>query len=115
MSATEATDPPTSTDAQPVAGPCPEPALALEFSLSEAEALRTWLLKSVVDGATALDDPLVSGALANFTQAVDSAHATASVRRELQEAGLAVDHLTDEQVRELGRRVAEVATPAIRV
>jgi len=114
MSSTEATDRPPSADAQPEAGPSTEPTFVLEFSLSEAEALRTWLLKSVVDGATALDDPLVNGALACLTQAVDSAHAAASVRRELEEVGLDVEHLTDEQVRELGRRVAEVAAPAIR-
>ena len=34
-----------------------------------------------------------------------------NVRHELQQAGLAVEHLTDEQVSELGRRVVQAATP----
>lgn len=33
---------------------------------------------------------------------------------ELQQAGLAIDHLSDEQVCDLGRRVAQAATPSIR-
>jgi len=93
---------------------CPELTLALEFSLGEAEALRAWLLKSTADGMTALDDLSVSRALASLGQAVDSARAVANVRSELEHAGLGVDHLTDEQVRELGRRVTEAAQPAIR-
>src|SRR4051812_30866438 len=88
--------------------------LTLEFSLNEADALRSWLLKSVLDGATALDDALVSAALGTISQAVDAAHATSNIRCELEAAGLDVKHLTDEQVRELGRRVSDAAIPAIR-
>jgi hypothetical protein len=91
-----------------------EPTLTLDFALSEAEALRTWLLKPAKDGTTSLDDPLVSHALTKLGTAIDAVLATANVRRELQEAGLVVDHLSDEQVREVGRRVAEAATPSIR-
>ena len=99
---------------QPVEELPPEPTLALEFSLSEAEALRAWLLKSTADGLTALDDVSVSSVLGCLGQAVDAARATANVRRELEHAGVGVDHLTDEQVRELGRRVSQAALPAIR-
>jgi hypothetical protein len=91
-----------------------EPTLALELELPEAEALRAWLLKATADGVTSLDDPLVNSALAKLARAVDSVHATVKVRRELEQAGLEVAHLSDEQVRELGRRVAEAALPGIR-
>jgi hypothetical protein len=97
----------------------PEPdydtVLTLDFPLGEAEALRLWLLKPAGDGSTSLDDPLVSRALSKIGLAVDTALATANVRRELEQAGLAVDHLSDEQVCDLGRRVAALATPGIRV
>lgn len=91
-----------------------EPPLALELELHEAEALRAWLLKATADGVTSLDDPLVNSALAKLARAVDSVHATVNVRRELEEAGLNVAHLSDDQVRELGRRVSEAALPGIR-
>jgi hypothetical protein len=88
--------------------------LALELELGEAEALRAWLLKATAEGATSLDDPLVNGALAKLGRAVDTVHATVNVRRELEQAGLEVAHLSDDQVRELGRRVSDAAMPGIR-
>jgi hypothetical protein len=88
--------------------------LALELELQEAEALRAWLLKATAEGVTSLDDPLVNSALAKLGRAVDSVHATVNVRRELEQAGLEVAHLSDEQVRELGRRVSDAAMPGIR-
>lgn len=91
-----------------------EPAVSLELSLHEAEALRTQLLKPAADGTTSLDDPVLSALLANLGRAVDAVHAIANVRRELEQAGLAVAHLSDDQVRELGRRISEVATPVAR-
>ena len=88
--------------------------LSLELEMTEAEALRAWLLKATADGVTSLDDPLVGSALAKLGRAVDSVHATVNVRRELEQAGLDVAHLTDDQVRELGRRVSEATLPGIR-
>jgi len=88
--------------------------VTLDLSLTEAEALHTWLLKPAADGTTSLDDALVSGVLTKLGRAVDTIQATANVRRELEQAGLEVAHLSDEQVRDLGRRVSEAATPAIR-
>jgi hypothetical protein len=88
--------------------------VTLDLGLDEAEALRTWLLKATADGTSSLDDPLVNGALATLARAVDAVHATVNVRRELRQAGLDVAHLSDEQVRELGRRVADAALPGIR-
>jgi hypothetical protein len=99
---------------EPVGDVGDERALTLEFPLSEAEALRTWLLKPAKDGTTSLDDPLVSRALTKLGTAVDTVLATVNVRHELHQAGLAIDHLSDEQVCELGRRVAQAATPGIR-
>jgi hypothetical protein len=91
-----------------------ERTLTLELALSEAEALRTWLLKPAKDGTTSLEDPLVSHALTKLGTAIDTILSTVNVRHELKQAGLAVEHLTDEQVCELGRRVAHAATPGIR-
>jgi hypothetical protein len=88
--------------------------LTIELALGEAEALRTWLLKPAKDGTTSLDDPLVSHALTKLGTAIDTIQATVNVRHELKQAGLAIDHLTDEQVCELGRRVTQAATPGIR-
>ncbi|TMK24654.1 MAG: hypothetical protein E6G62_07615, partial [Actinobacteria bacterium] len=53
-----------------------DPMLTIDVCLSEAEALRTWLLKPGADGSTSLDDPLVSRVLAKLGQTVDAAHAT---------------------------------------
>jgi hypothetical protein len=91
-----------------------EPRLTLDLGLREAEALRNWLLKPASDGTTALDDSLVNSVLVELGRAVDSVQATVNVRRELEQAGLNVAHLTDDQVRELGRRVSEAALPAVR-
>lgn len=92
----------------------PEPRLTLDLGLHEAEALRTWLLKPAADGTTALDDHLVNSVLVELGRAVDSVQATMNVRRELEHAGLNVAHLSDEQVRELGRRVSDAAFQGIR-
>jgi hypothetical protein len=89
-------------------------ALTLELSLGEAQALHAWLLKPAGDGTTALDDPLVNRTLAKLGRTVEAAQATVNVRRELAQSGLAVDHLSDEQVRELARRVTHAALPGIR-
>ena len=84
----------------------PEPRIELEFALAEAEALRAWLLKPAADGATSLDDPLVSRVLSRLGLEVDGARSAINVRRELVQAGIAVDHLSDEQLRDLGSRIA---------
>jgi hypothetical protein len=91
-----------------------EPRISLDLGLQEAEALRAWLLKASADGATSLDDPLLGGVLGHLGRAVDAVRAVANVRVELRQAGLDVAHLSDDQVRELGRRVSEAALPGIR-
>lgn len=91
-----------------------EPVATIELTLSEGEALRAWLLKPAHDGSTSLDDPLVSRALTKIGMAVDTVRTTVNVRRELEDAGLPVAHMSDEQVRDLGLRLAQVATAAVR-
>jgi hypothetical protein len=88
--------------------------VTLELTLDEAEALRAWLLKASASGTNSLDEPLVSSCLTRLARALDTIHATANVRRELEQVGLDIAHLSDEQVRELGRRVSEAALPAMR-
>jgi hypothetical protein len=89
--------------------------LTLALNLDEAEALRAWLLRASAEGTNSLDEPLVSGCLTKLARALDALHAIANVRRELEQAGLDIAHLSDEQVAELGRRVSDAAAvPAIR-
>ena len=99
---------------EPVDEPVPEATIELDLPMSEAEALRAWLLKPASDGSTSLEDPLVSRVLAKLGQEVDAVLATVKVRHELEDAGIAVDHLSDDQMRGLARRVAEAARPGMR-
>jgi hypothetical protein len=91
-----------------------EPTISLELGSEEAQALRAWLLRANVDGATSLDDPLVDSALTKLGRAVDVVQAIEGVRRELEHAGLDVARLSDEDVRDLGRRISDAAGPAFR-
>jgi hypothetical protein len=88
-----------------------DPTLVLELGLHECEALRTRLLKPAADGTLSLDDPLVNGVLTKLGRALDAVHAAENVRRELEEMGLDVSHLSDDQVHELGRRVSDAVAP----
>jgi hypothetical protein len=87
--------------------------ITVELTLGEAEALREWLLKANVNGATCLDEPLVNQVVSDLGHRLDAIRAVASVRRELEEAGLDVAHLSGDQVRELARRVSEAARPGL--
>ncbi len=92
----------------------PEPTIPIELGLAEAEALRAWLLKPAADGATSLEDPLVSRVLSRLGLEVDGARAALDVRRELVQAGLSVDHLSDDELRQLGSRIAGATLPGTR-
>jgi hypothetical protein len=106
MSATDQTTDQIVEPIPPVVDPLePEPTISLDLTLSEAEALHGWLLKPAADGSTSLDNPLVSRALARLGRTVDTVRASVTIRRELQDAGIGVDHLSDEQLHDLGRRV----------
>ena len=86
-----------------------DPTIWIEFALSESEALYDWLMKPANDGSTALDDPLISKALAKMRDATASVRTALNLRRELSEAGLAAEHLSDEQLRDLAQRLAQTA------
>lgn len=96
-----------------LAGPDPDSEITLQLTLGQAEAVREWLFKATVNGATCLDEPLVNQVVSELGQLVDSIHATARVRRELGDAGLDVRHLSDQEVQALARRVSEAARPTI--
>ena len=91
-----------------------ETMVRLELTLSEAGALRAWLLKPAADGTTALDDALVNTAMKKLSGALDRLEAVANVRRELEEAGFPTGDLGDEQVAELGRRIGQVSQRGLR-
>jgi hypothetical protein len=84
-----------------------DPFLWVELSLSEAEALYGWLMKPAHDGSTALDDPLISRALAKMREASESVRVAVNIRSELHEAGLATDHLSDDELRELAQKLSQ--------
>jgi hypothetical protein len=85
-------------------------AVAIELSLAEAEALHTWLLKATADGSTSLEDPQVSAALTALSRTLDEVRLVNNVRRELSELGVSTNHLSNDEVRELGRRVAQAVS-----
>ena len=89
-----------------------EPKIVLELELEDAESLHAWLLKATADGVASLDDPEVSGTLAKLGRALEDVHVVQNMRRELAEAGIEATHLSDEQVRELGRRISQTVTRA---
>jgi len=91
-----------------------EPRVLLDLELQEAQALRQWLLETSVDGVSAIDTPVVNVALAKLARASDTAQATVNIRREFHQAGINIAHWSDEQVLELGRRIAEAARPIAR-
>src|SRR3954453_20562667 len=96
----ETTPQPAAKNGGPWDEPVKAPAIALDLELSEAEALRAWLLKASAEGATSLDDPHVSRVLSKLSLEVDGARSAVNVRLELVDAGFSVGHLSDEQLRE---------------
>jgi hypothetical protein len=81
--------------------------VTLELSLAEAEAVKSWLLKPAADGSAAIDDENTKSVMVKLGAKLDFIEGVARVRSELEGAGFPTDALTDEQVAELGRRIAE--------
>lgn len=96
-------------------GPAPSGAtgpgnqITLTFSFEEAEALNRWMLKPAQDGGLAADDAAVRPGLMKIRTAVEHAQAIAAVRHELEQAGVPTQHLSDQQVAQLGRRISQAA------
>jgi ketosteroid isomerase-like protein len=83
--------------------------ITLTFSFEEAEALNRWMLKPAQDGGLAADDAGVRPGLMKIRTAVEHAQAIAAVRHELEQAGVPTQHLSDQQVAQLGRRISQAA------
>ncbi len=81
--------------------------LELELTLDEAEALKAWLLKPAADGSAAIDDPSAKSVMVQLGQKLDYISGVNQVRDELEEAGFDTDSMSDEQIAELGRRIAD--------
>lgn len=84
-----------------------EHTIVLELTLAEAEAVKTWLLKPSADGSAAIDDASAKSVMVKLGSKLDFIQGVARVRDELDAAGLPTDQMSDEQVAELGRRIAE--------
>ena len=81
--------------------------LTLELTLDEGEALKAWLLKPAADGSAAIDDANTKSAMVKLGSKLDYVSGVTQVREELEEAGLETDTLSDEQIADLGRRIAD--------
>jgi hypothetical protein len=81
--------------------------VTLELTLAEAEAIKSWLLKPSADGSAAIDDENAKSAMVKLGAKLDYIQGVQTVRNELEQAGFATDKLSDEQVGDLGRRIAE--------
>jgi hypothetical protein len=79
----------------------------LELSLSEAQALKGWLLQAGSDGGSALDDEQLKPTLMQLDTALNYVEGVTTVRRELEAAGFHTTSMSDEDVAELGRRISD--------
>jgi len=82
-------------------------AITLDLSLEEARALKARMLKAAADGSSALDDDILQPTLLKLEHTLEYMDGVARVREELTQAGIEAAHLGDQQVAELGRRIAE--------
>ena len=87
--------------------------LTLTFTLDEAAALNSWLLKPLDDGALVADDAEAWPAFLKLRTAVEHAQALVEVRRELEHAGASTQHLGEEELARLARSVARAVTPLV--
>ena len=91
-----------------------EQIVVMELSLQEAQSLRDWLMRPLADGTTGLDEPGVKGAMAKLTAELDFVEAVASVRMELEQAGLTARTVTVAQVAQVGRRISSTSAQRLR-
>jgi ketosteroid isomerase-like protein len=83
--------------------------ITLTFTFEEAEAINRWMLRPAQDGALAADDAAVLPGLMKVRSAVEHAQAISEVRHELEQAGIPIQHLSDQQVAQLSQRISQAA------
>jgi ketosteroid isomerase-like protein len=88
-------------------------ALTLRFTLDEAAALNAWLLKPLQDGALVADDADAWPAFLKLRSAVEHAQALVEIRQELERTGAPVEHLGEDELKQLARGVARAMTPLV--
>ena len=81
--------------------------LTLELTVAQAQSLRGWLLKPAADGSSTIDDEVLKPVMDKLSHDLDFREGVLSVRQELEQAGLATAALSDEQVANLSRKIAE--------
>jgi hypothetical protein len=81
--------------------------ITMDLSLTEAQALKGWLLRPSSDGGSALDDDQLKPALMQLDTALNYVEGVSTVRRELEAAGFNTESMSDQEVAELGRRIAD--------
>src|SRR4051794_8093007 len=86
--------------------------LAFEFTLEQTRVLVDLAQRGIIvaahDGGAPGGAPAAKAALAKLSSALEEAQTTVSVREELEQAGFQTDHLTDVEVVDLARRLAEI-------
>jgi hypothetical protein len=86
--------------------------LEFEFTLDEARVLvdlaQRGILASANQGGTPGGNPVAKAALAKLSSTLEDAETSAGVREELAQSGFQTDHLTDSELADLGRRIAEI-------
>jgi hypothetical protein len=81
--------------------------VSLELTLAEAEAVKSWLLKPSADGSAAIDDENAKSVMVKLGAKLDYIQGVQRVRDELEQAGFPTEQMSDTEVADLGRRIAE--------
>jgi hypothetical protein len=81
--------------------------VSLELTLAEAEAVKSWLLKPSADGSAAIDDENAKSVMVKLGAKLDYIQGVQRVREELEQAGFPTEQMTDDDVADLGKRIAE--------
>jgi hypothetical protein len=81
--------------------------VSVELTLAEAEAVKSWLLKPSADGSAAIDDENAKSVMVKLGAKLDYIQGVQRVRDELEQAGFPAEQLSDDEVADLGRRIAE--------
>ena len=81
--------------------------VTIELTLAEAEAVKSWLLKPSADGSAAIEDENAKSVMVKLGAKLDFIQGVQQVRDELQQAGFPTETMSDDQVADLGRRIAE--------